>query len=69
MATVKLSPDVNRILYVKNLNYKTTGDDIYDLFGVRPLPPVAPPRSARRRADLPLRSSARRSMARSARCG
>lgn len=43
MATVKLSPDVNRILYVKNLNYKTTGDDIYDLFGVRPLPPLAPP--------------------------
>ncbi|GAA5968018.1 hypothetical protein JCM11641_003702 [Rhodosporidiobolus odoratus] len=33
MATVKLSPDVNRILFVKNLNYKVSGDDIYDLFG------------------------------------
>lgn len=34
MSTVKLSPDVNRILFVKNLNYKTTGEDLYDLFGV-----------------------------------
>ncbi|TNY21605.1 hypothetical protein DMC30DRAFT_195127 [Rhodotorula diobovata] len=33
MSTVKLSPDVNRILFVKNLNYKTTGEDLYDLFG------------------------------------
>ncbi|GAA5848346.1 hypothetical protein JCM8547_004485 [Rhodosporidiobolus lusitaniae] len=33
MATVKLSPDVNRILFVKNLNYKVTGEDVYDLFG------------------------------------
>jgi pre-mRNA branch site protein p14 len=33
MATVKISSDVNRILFVKNLNYKTTGEDIYDLFG------------------------------------
>ncbi|GAA5822923.1 hypothetical protein JCM11251_004425 [Rhodosporidiobolus azoricus] len=33
MATVKLSPDVNRILFVKNLNYKVTGEDLYDLFG------------------------------------
>ncbi|GAA5989346.1 hypothetical protein JCM10908_001271 [Rhodotorula pacifica] len=33
MATVRISSDVNRILFVKNLNYKTTGEDIYDLFG------------------------------------
>ncbi|SGY41308.1 BQ5605_C003g02494 [Microbotryum silenes-dioicae] len=32
-AGVKLPPDVNRILWVKNLNYKTKGDDLYDLFG------------------------------------
>ncbi|GAA6004891.1 RNA recognition motif domain-containing protein [Rhodotorula paludigena] len=31
--SVKLSSDVHRVLFVKNLNYKTTGDDIYDLFG------------------------------------
>ncbi|CAH7669576.1 hypothetical protein BY996DRAFT_6408893 [Phakopsora pachyrhizi] len=30
---VKLSGDVNRILFVKNLNYKTKGEDLYDLFG------------------------------------
>ncbi|KAL8293028.1 hypothetical protein RQP46_000722 [Phenoliferia psychrophenolica] len=30
---VKLPPDANRILFVKNLNYKTRGDDLYDLFG------------------------------------
>lgn len=33
MTTVRISSDVNRILFVKNLNYKTTGEDIYDLFG------------------------------------
>lgn len=38
--SVKLSSDVHRVLFVKNLNYKTTGDDIYDLFGVRLRPPV-----------------------------
>lgn len=42
MSTVKLSPDVNRILFVKNLNYKTTGEDLYDLFGVRLLPDGSP---------------------------
>ncbi|CDR42933.1 hypothetical protein NBRC10512_003971 [Rhodotorula toruloides] len=31
--TVRMSPDVNRILFVKNMNYKTTGEHIYDLFG------------------------------------
>ncbi|KAH8917118.1 RNA-binding domain-containing protein [Atractiella rhizophila] len=30
---VKLPPDVNRILFVKNLNYKIRGEDLYDLFG------------------------------------
>ncbi|KAI5474894.1 hypothetical protein MNV49_002288 [Pseudohyphozyma bogoriensis] len=29
----KIDPNVNRILFVKNLNYKTRGDDLYDLFG------------------------------------
>ncbi|KAM0792402.1 hypothetical protein ACM66B_005081 [Microbotryomycetes sp. NB124-2] len=29
----KIPPDANRILFVKNLNYKTRGDDLYDLFG------------------------------------
>ena len=32
MATVKISSDVNRILFVKNLNYNTPGEDINDLF-------------------------------------
>ncbi|ORY58672.1 hypothetical protein BCR35DRAFT_309402 [Leucosporidium creatinivorum] len=29
----KLPPEANRVLWVKNLNYKTRGDDLYDLFG------------------------------------
>ncbi|KAF8709113.1 RNA recognition motif (RRM, RBD, or RNP domain), partial [Rhizoctonia solani] len=29
----KLPPGANRILFVKNLNYTITGDDLYDLFG------------------------------------
>lgn len=29
----KLPPGANRILFVKNLNYNITGDDLYDLFG------------------------------------
>lgn len=29
----KVPPGVNRILFVKNLNYQITGDDLYDLFG------------------------------------
>jgi hypothetical protein len=28
-----LPPGANRILFVKNLNYTITGDDLYDLFG------------------------------------
>jgi len=31
--TAKLPPGANRILFVKNLNYQITGDDLYDLFG------------------------------------
>ena len=29
----KAPPGANRILFVKNLNYQITGDDLYDLFG------------------------------------
>jgi pre-mRNA branch site protein p14 len=28
-----LPPGANRILFVKNLNYQITGEDLYDLFG------------------------------------
>ncbi|KAF7776658.1 hypothetical protein Agabi119p4_5051 [Agaricus bisporus var. burnettii] len=31
--TSKLPPGANRILFVKNLNYNITGEDLYDLFG------------------------------------
>ncbi|KAF9653431.1 RNA-binding domain-containing protein [Thelephora ganbajun] len=31
--TTKLPPGANRILFVKNLNYQITGDDLYELFG------------------------------------
>lgn len=31
--TSKLPPGANRILFVKNLNYTITGEDLYDLFG------------------------------------
>ncbi|KAG6378764.1 hypothetical protein JVT61DRAFT_13038 [Boletus reticuloceps] len=31
--TSKLPPGANRILFVKNLNYQITGEDLYDLFG------------------------------------
>ena len=30
---VRLAPDVNRILYVRNLPYKMTGEDLYEVFG------------------------------------
>ena len=29
----KLPPGANRVLFVKNLNYQITGDDLYELFG------------------------------------
>ena len=29
----KLPPGANRILFVKNLNYNITGEDLYELFG------------------------------------
>ncbi|KAL1244305.1 hypothetical protein D917_04507 [Trichinella nativa] len=32
-ANVRLPPEVNRILYVKNLPYKITGEEMYDIFG------------------------------------
>jgi pre-mRNA branch site protein p14 len=32
-AQAKLPPGANRILFVKNLNYQITGEDLYDLFG------------------------------------
>lgn len=28
----RLSPEVNRILYVRNLPFKISGDDLYDIF-------------------------------------
>jgi RNA recognition motif-containing protein len=32
-STIKLPPEVNRILYVRNLPYKITSEELYDLFG------------------------------------
>ncbi|KAK3087186.1 hypothetical protein FSP39_002821 [Pinctada imbricata] len=33
LPAVRLPPEVNRILYVRNLPYKITGDEMYDIFG------------------------------------
>lgn len=30
---IRLAPEVDRILYAKNLPYKITGEDLYDIFG------------------------------------
>jgi len=32
-ANVRLPPEVNRILYIKNLPYKIMAEDMYDIFG------------------------------------
>jgi pre-mRNA branch site protein p14 len=33
MNSTRLDPNVNRILFVRNLPYKLTSEDMYDLFG------------------------------------
>ena len=32
-ANVRLPPEVNRILYVRNLPYKISSEEMYDIFG------------------------------------
>ena len=33
MFQVRLPPEVNRVLYVRNLPYKITAEEMYDIFG------------------------------------
>lgn len=32
-ANLRLPPEVNRVLYVRNLPYKITAEEMYDIFG------------------------------------
>jgi pre-mRNA branch site protein p14 len=32
-ANLRLPPEINRVLYVRNLPYKVTGEEMYDIFG------------------------------------
>ena len=32
-ANIRLPPEVNRVLYVRNLPYKITSEEMYDIFG------------------------------------
>uniref|UniRef100_H9H5Z7 Splicing factor 3b subunit 6 n=1 Tax=Monodelphis domestica TaxID=13616 RepID=H9H5Z7_MONDO len=32
-ANIRLPPEVNRILYIRNLPYKITAEEMYDIFG------------------------------------
>jgi pre-mRNA branch site protein p14 len=32
-ANLRLPPEINRVLYVRNLPYKISGEEMYDIFG------------------------------------
>lgn len=50
---VRLPPEVNRILYVKNLPYNIKADELYDLFG-----PYGPIRQIRQGNEATTKGSA-----------